>query len=81
MKLKDIQDDGLFTWWTIVNKNGKVIAQYCNKECIYKHCVGSEETCVEKYNKYKECKVISIYDIDIDMNWENNYITVKLNID
>ena len=79
MKLKDIEDNGLFTWWTLVDKNGKEIAHYCNKECIYKHCVGEEETCIEKYNKYKDAEVLSIYDIDIDMNWENNYITVKLN--
>ena len=81
MKLKDIEDDSLFTWWTLVDKNGNKITSYENKDKEYSSYVGRKETDKEIYEKYKECEVISIYDIDIDFNFENNYITVKLNTD
>ena len=32
MKLKDIEDNGLFTWWTLVDKNGNKITSYENKK-------------------------------------------------
>ena len=79
MKLKDIEDNGLFTWWTLVDKNGNKITSYENKNNEYSSYVGRNETDKEIYEKYKDCEVLSIYDIDIDINWENNYITVKLN--
>ena len=80
MKLKDIEDNGLFTWWTLVDKNGNKITSYENKNNEYSSYVGRKETDKEIYEKYKDCEVLSIYDIDIDINFENNYITVKLNI-
>ena len=79
MKLKDIEDNGLFTWWTLVDKNGNKITSYENKNNEYSSYVGRKETDKEIYEKYKDCEVLSIYDIDIDRNFENNYITVKLN--
>ena len=80
MKLKDIEDNDLFTWWTLVDKNGNKITSYENKKNEFSSYVGRKETDKEIYEKYKDCEVLSIYDIDIDINFENNYITVKLNI-
>ena len=79
MKLKDIEDNGLFTWWTLVDKNGNKITSYENKKNKFSSYIGRKETDKEIYEKYKDCEVLSIYDIDIDINFENNYITVKLN--
>ena len=44
MKLKDIEDNGLFTWWTLVNKNGNKITSYENKNNEYSSYVGRKET-------------------------------------
>ena len=79
MKLKDIEDNDLFTWWTLVDKNGNKITSYENKKNEFSSYIGRKETDKEIYEKYKYCEVLSIYDIDIDINFENNYITVKLN--
>lgn len=78
MKLKDIEDNDLFTWWTLVDKKGNKITSYENKENNYSTYVGRKETDKEIFEKYKNCNVLKIYDIDIDMNFENNYITIML---
>ena len=65
MKLKDFEDNGLFTWWTLVDENGKLLGNMSSK-------------CGDIYKKYKDYKILKIYDIDIDANWENNYVTVML---
>ena len=78
MKLEDIEDNGLFTWWTLVDKKGNKITSYEKKDKEYSSYVGRKETDKEIYEKYKECEVLRIYDIDV--NWENNYITIQLNI-
>lgn len=80
MKLKDIEDNNLFTWWNLVDKKGNVIASYENKENNYSNYVGRKETDKEIFEKYKNCNVLKIYDIDIDINFENNYITIMLDI-
>lgn len=80
MKLKDIEDNNLFTWWTLVDKKGNEITSYKNKENNYSTYIGREETDKEIFEKYKNCNVLKIYDIDIDMNFENNYITIMLDI-
>ncbi len=80
MKLKDIEDDNLFTWWTLVDKKGNKITSYENKENNYSTYVGRKETDKEIFEKYKNCNILKIYDIDIDMNFENNYITIMLDI-
>lgn len=80
MKLKDIEDNNLFTWWTLVDKKGNKITSYGNKENNYSNYVGRKETDKEIFEKYKNCNVLKIYDIDIDMNFENNYITIMLDI-
>ena len=80
MKLKDIEDNNLFSWWTLVDKKGNAIAHYKNKENNYSTYVGRKETDKEIFEKYKNCNVLKIYDIDIDMNFENNYITIMLDI-
>lgn len=80
MKLKDIEDNGLFTWWTLVDKKGNKITSYVDKDKEYSSYVGRKETDKEIYEKYKECEVLRIYDIEIDMNWENNFITIQLNV-
>lgn len=80
MKLKDIEDNNLFTWWTLVDKKGNKITSYENKENNYSTFVGRKETDEEIFEKYKNCDVLKIYDIDIDVNFENNYITIMLNI-
>lgn len=80
MKLKDIKDDNLFTWWTLVDKKENKITSYENKENNYSTYVGRKETDKEVFEKYKNCNVLKIYDIDIDMNFENNYITIMLDI-
>nr|DAE35543.1 MAG TPA: hypothetical protein [Caudoviricetes sp.] len=80
MKLKDIKDDDLFTWWTLVDKKENKITSYKNKENNYSTYVGRKETDKEIFEKYKNCNVLKIYDIDIDMNFENNYITIMLDI-
>lgn len=80
MKLKDIEDNNLFTWWTLVDKRGNEITSYENKENNYSNYVGRKETDKEIFEKYKNCNVLKIYDIDIDMNFENNYITIMLDI-
>lgn len=80
MKLKDIEDNNLFTWWTLVDKKGNKITSYENKENNYSNYVGRKETDKEIFEKYKNCNVLKIYDIDIDMNFENNYITIMLDI-
>ena len=80
MKLKDIEDNNLFTWWTLVDKKGNKITSYENKENNHSNYVGREETDKEIFEKYKNCTVLKIYDIDIDANFENNYITIMLDI-
>lgn len=80
MKLKDIEDNYTFTWWSLVDKNGNVIACYENKTNEYSSCADREETDKEIYELYKECEVLKIYDIEIDGNFQNNYITIQLNI-
>ena len=80
MKLKDIEDNGSFTWWTLVDKNGNVITSYEDKTNEYSSCVDREETDEEIYELYKECEVLKIYDIELDGNFHNNYITIQLNI-
>lgn len=80
MKLEDIEDNGSFTWWTLVDKNGNVIVCYEDKTNDYSSCVDREETDEEIYELYKECEVLKIYDIELDGNFENNYITIQLNI-
>lgn len=80
MKLKDIEDNNLFNWWTLVDKKGNVIEHYENKENNYSNFVGRKETDKEIFEKYKNCNVLKIYDIDIDFNFENNYITIMLDI-
>lgn len=80
MKLKDIEDNNLFTWWTLVDKKANKITSYKNKENNYSTYVGRKETDKEIFEKYKNCNVLKIYDIDIDMNFENNYITIMLDI-
>lgn len=80
MKLKDIEDNNLFNWWTLVDKKGNAIAHYENKENNFSTYVGRKETDKEIFEKYKNCNVLKIYDIDIDMNFENNYITIMLDI-
>lgn len=67
MKLKNFEDNELFTWWTLVDENGKSLGNMCGK-------------CGDIYEKYKDYKVLKIYDIDIDANWENNYVTVMLEV-
>ena len=68
MKLKDIEDDELFTWWTLVDRNEIVLGHMSQKTG-------------DIYEKYKNYNVLKIYDIDIDENWENNYITVMIEDD
>lgn len=80
MKLKDIEDDDLFTWWTLVDKKGNKITSYENKENNYSTYIGRKETDKEIFEKYKNCNVLKIYDIDIDINFENNCITIMLDI-
>ena len=80
MKLKDIEDNNLFTWWTLVDKKENKITSYENKENNYSNYVGRKETDKEIFEKYKNCNVLKIYDIDIDINFENNYITIMLDI-
>lgn len=80
MKLKDIEDNNLFTWWILVDKKGNEITSYKNKENNYSDYIGRKETDKEIFEKYKNCYVLKIYDIDIDMNFENNYITIMLDI-
>lgn len=80
MKLKDIEDNGLFTWWTLVDKNGNEITAYKNKENNFSGYVGRKETDKEIFEKYKNYNVLKIYNIDIDLNFENNYITIMLDI-
>ena len=80
MKLKDIEDNGLFTWWTLVDKNGNEIDGYKNKENNFSGYVGRKETDKEIFEKYKNYNVLKIYNIDIDLNFENNYITIMLDI-
>lgn len=80
MKLKDIEDDDLFTWWTLVDKKRNKITSYENKENNYSTYIGRKETDKEIFEKYKNCNVLKIYDIDIDMNFENNCITIMLDI-
>lgn len=80
MKLKDIEDNNLFTWWTLVDKKGNKVTSYENKENNYSTFVGRKETDEEIFEKYKNCDVLKIYDIDIDVNFENNYITIMLDI-
>ena len=80
MKLKDIEDDNLFTWWTLVDKKGNKITSYENKENNYSTYVDRKGTDKEIFEKYKNCNVLKIYDIDIDMNFENNYITIMLDV-
>lgn len=80
MKLKDIEDNDLFTWWTLVDKKGNKITSYENKENNHSTYVGRKETDKEIFEKYKNCNALKIYDIDIDMNFENNYITIMLDI-
>lgn len=80
MKLKYIEDDNLFTWWTLVDKKGNKITSYENKENNYSTYVGRKETDKEIFEKYKNCNVLKIYNIDIDENFENNYITIMLDV-
>ncbi len=80
MKLKDIEDNNLFTWWTLVDKKGNKITSYENKENNYSTYIGRKKTDKEIFEKYKNCNVLKIYDIDIDMNFENNCITIMLDI-
>lgn len=80
MKLKDIEDDNFFTWWTLVDKKGNKITAYEYKGKNYSSYIGRKETDKEIFEKYKNCNVLKIYDIDIDRNFENNYITVMLDI-
>lgn len=80
MKLKDIEDNNTFTWWTLVDKKGNEITSYENKDNEYSTHIEREETDKEIYEKYKECEVLKIYGIEIDGNFENNYITIQLNI-
>lgn len=79
MKLKDIEDNYTFNWWTLVDKNGNEIASYEYKNNEYSSYVGREETDKEIYELYKECEVLKIYDIELDGNFGNNYITIQLN--
>ena len=44
MKLKDIEDNGLFTWWTLVDKNGNKITSYENKKNEFSSFIGRKET-------------------------------------
>ena len=76
MKLKDIEDDGLFTWWTLVDKNGNKITSYENKKNEFSSYIGRKETDKEIYEKYKDCEVLKIYDIDIDENGDIYYKTI-----
>lgn len=48
MKLKDIEDNNLFTWWTLVDKKGNKITSYENKENNYSNYVGSKENNISK---------------------------------
>lgn len=80
MKLEDIEDNGIFTWWTLVDKKGNEITSYEDKNNDYSSCVGREETDEKIYEKYKECEVLKIYGIEIDGNFGNNYITIQLNV-
>ena len=80
MKLKDIEDNNLFTWWTLVDKKGNKITSYMNKKYNFSSYIGRKETDKEIFEKYKNCNVLKIYDIDIDVNFENNYITIMLDI-
>lgn len=80
MKLKDIEDNNLFTWWTLVDKKANKITSYENKENNYSTYIGRKETDKEIFEKYKNCNVLKIYDIDIDVNFENNCITIMLDI-
>ena len=68
MKLKDFDDSKIFTWWTLVDQYENVLGNMNGK-------------CGEVYEKYKDTYVLKIYGIDIDLNWENNYVTVMLDID
>ena len=80
MKLKDIEDNNLFTWWTLVDKKGNKITSYMDKEYNFSSYIGRKETDKEIFEKYKNCNVLKVYDIDIDMNFENNYITIMLDV-
>lgn len=80
MKLKDIEDNNLFTWWTLVDKKGNKITSYMNKKYNFSSYIGRKETDKEIFEKYKNCNVLKIYDVDIDVNFENNYITIMLDI-
>lgn len=80
MELKNIEDNGIFTWWTLVDKKGNKITSYMDKEYNFSFYIGRKETDKEIFEKYKNCDVLKIYDIDIDINFENNYITIMLDV-
>ena len=48
MELKDIEDNGLFTWCTLVDKNGNEITAYKNKENNFSSYIGRKPTTKRK---------------------------------
>lgn len=86
MKLKDFEIAYIFSYLIIKDKNGNELAtinndfEYGNKIKDYHSMTNDMRTELEKWNDYKECKVLKITNADIDNNWENNYVDIFLDI-
>jgi len=84
MKLKDFEIMDIFSCLILKDKNGKEIATICNdfeygnKIQDIRRMTNDERTELEKWNEYKEHKILKIQNADMDLNWENNYVYILL---
>lgn len=82
MTLKDFDElNKYFTWIKLTDKNNKLLAYYSDKNNNFKTWTNGIKTDKEYYEQYKNKKVLSIKDIDFDINWQNNYVTYVLDIE
>ena len=86
MKLKDFEITYIFSCLIIKDKNGNELAtifndfEYGNKINNYHRMTNDMRTELEKWNAYKECKILKITNADMDNNWENNYVDIIIDL-
>lgn len=83
MTLKELKIFDLVNFLYILDKENKKVCDIYfvnDKPSDYVSFNNDKRTELEKYNQYKDYKILEIKDLDIDVNFENNYITVKIDL-
>ena len=86
MKLKDFKAMNCFDYLNIYDENYKAVCIISNYEHYgddipnFVNGIGDERTELEKYQFYKDCEVLEIYNADLDINGENSSVDIKIRI-